>query len=110
MNAQNRFWRILLKVARLIVDRGGHQPGVGPHQGDAGGFHRDIGAGAHGDTDVGDGQRRRIVDAVTDHADDPTRTVQCLDGLGLALGLHAAARFIHTGLLADRSCDRFGIA
>ena len=31
---------------------------------------RDVGAGAHGDADVGGGERRRIVDAVAGHGDD----------------------------------------
>ena len=39
-------------------------------QRDAGAFHRDVGAGAHGDADVGCGQRRRVVDAVAGHRDD----------------------------------------
>ena len=36
----------------------------------AGAFHGDVGAGAHGDADIGGGQRRRVVDAVAGHGDD----------------------------------------
>ena len=47
--------------------RVGHQARVAAHQRDAGGLHRHVGAGRHGDADVGRGQRRRVVDAVADH-------------------------------------------
>jgi hypothetical protein len=40
-------------------------------QGDAGAFDRDVGAGAHGDADIGGGKRGRVVDAVAGHRDDP---------------------------------------
>ena len=53
--------------------RVGHQRRVAAHQRDAGGVHRHVGAGAHGDADVGRGQRRRVVDAVADHRDAPRR-------------------------------------
>ena len=39
-------------------------------QRDAGALDGDVGAGAHGDADVGRGQRRRVVDAVAGHGDD----------------------------------------
>ena len=36
----------------------------------AGALHRDVGAGAHRDADIGGGERRRVVDAVAGHGDD----------------------------------------
>ena len=45
-------------------------------QRDAGAFHRDIGAGAHGDADFGGRERRRIVDAVAGHRDDAACLLQ----------------------------------
>ena len=49
---------------------------VAAHQRDAGGLHRDVGAGRHRDADVGGGQRRRVVDAVADHRHDLARGAQ----------------------------------
>ena len=43
---------------------------VAADQGDVGGGHRHVGAGADGDAEVGLGQRRRVVDAVADHRHD----------------------------------------
>ena len=43
---------------------------VALEQRDAGALDGDVGAGAHGDADIGGGQRRRIVDAVAGHGDD----------------------------------------
>ena len=43
---------------------------VALHQGYAGALDGDVGAGAHGDADIGRGQRRRVVDAVAGHGDD----------------------------------------
>ncbi len=43
---------------------------VALQQRDAGALDGDVGAGAHGDADVGGGQRRRVVDAVAGHGDD----------------------------------------
>jgi hypothetical protein len=41
--------------------------------------HRHVGAGAHGDADIGLGQRRRVVDAVAGHRDDAALGLQLLD-------------------------------
>ncbi len=43
---------------------------VALEQRDAGALDGDVGAGAHGDADIGRGQRRRVVDAVARHRDD----------------------------------------
>ena len=42
---------------------------VALQQRDAGALDGDVGAGAHGDADIGRGQRRRVVDAVAGHGD-----------------------------------------
>ena len=57
-------------------------------QRDAGAFHRDVGAGAHGDADIGGGQRRRVVDAVAGHRDDPPGLLQLCDHRALLIGQH----------------------
>ena len=43
---------------------------VALQQRDAGALDRHVGARAHGDADIGCGQRRRVVDAVAGHGDD----------------------------------------
>ncbi len=50
-----------------------------PHQGQVAGLDRHVGAGAHGQAEVGLGERGGVVDAVADHGHDP------------ALGLQAAS-------------------
>ncbi len=110
MKAQNRFWRILRNVARLAWMAPATRRGSGAHQRNAGRFHGDVGAGAHGDADVGGRQGGRIVDAVAEHADDLASAVQLLHGLGLAIGPDAAAGFIDTDLPADFLGDQFRIA
>src|SRR3546814_16227934 len=60
-------------------------------EGNAGALDRDVGAGAHGDADIGLRQSRRIIHAVAGHGDDPA--------FGLVL-LHDRALFLrhHPGL------------
>jgi hypothetical protein len=57
-------------------------------QRDAGAFHRHIGAGAHGDADIGGGQRRGVVDAVAGHGDDPAGLLQLCDHGALLIRQH----------------------
>ena len=57
-------------------------------QRDAGAFHRDIGAGAHGDADFGSRKRRGVVDAVAGHRDDPPGLLQLGDDRALLIGQH----------------------
>ena len=60
----------------------------------AGTLHRDIGAGAHGDADIGLRQRRRIVDAVAGHGDDTSLGLKALDLLRLLIGKHFRAHLV----------------
>ena len=69
MKAKNRFCLMLRMVAR-----------------DPGTFHGYVGAGTHGDANLGLGERRRIVDPVASHRDDVTLSLEALDGLDLLLG------------------------
>ena len=57
-------------------------------QRDAGAFHRDVGARSHGDADFGRRERRRIVDAVAGHRDDPPGLLQLCDHRALLVGQH----------------------
>ena len=62
---------------------------VALHERDAGAFHRDVGAGAHRDADVGPRQRRGVVDAVAGHRDAPALALERRDVRGLLLRQHA---------------------
>ncbi len=55
---------------------------------DAGALHGHVGAGAHGDADVGLGEGGGIVDAVARHGHLPPFRLQPLDDLALLLRLH----------------------
>src|SRR5438128_1993355 len=57
-------------------------------EGDAGTLHRDVGAGPHGDADVGCGKRRGVVDAVPGHRDDPPGLLQLDDHGNLLIRKH----------------------
>lgn len=59
-----------LQGAATLVDDRGHVTDIATGQCDVGGFNRDIcTAGAHGDPQIGGGQRRGIIYAVADHRD-----------------------------------------
>ena len=61
---------------------------VALHERDARALHRDVGAGAHRDPDVGLRQRRRVVDPVARHRDDAALGLEPLDDSRLLLGQH----------------------
>ena len=71
---------------------------------DAGAFHGDIGAGAHGDAHLGLGESRRVVDAVAGHGHDAAFGLESLDILGLLIGEHLGSNFIQ----AEPSGDGLG--
>jgi hypothetical protein len=81
---RRRFWRMLRIVASPTAARAHDAGQVALQQRDAGAFDGDIGAGAHGDADIGGGERRRVVDAVAGHGDDAALAAQLLDDLRLA--------------------------
>ena len=57
-----------------------------PDQDDVGGADRDVGATADGQTQIGGGQRRAVVDAVTHHRDRRALRAELVDEIDLALG------------------------
>ena len=61
---------------------------VALQQRDAGALHRDVGAGPHGDADLGGGERRGVVDAVAGHGDDPPGLLQPGDHGALLIRKH----------------------
>ena len=72
-------------------------------QRDAGALDGDVGAGAHGDADIGGGQRRRIVDAVAGHRDDAAlaRAAAATTSL-LSLGQHLGLDLVDAEPARDR--------
>ena len=85
-------------MARLRC-RGAHDPlQIAFDQSDGCAFHRDIGAGAHGDADLGLGERRRIIDAVTRHGDEAPLILELLDGGGLLIRQHLGHNIIDAEL------------
>ena len=69
-------------------DRVGRGPQVAADQGQVAGLDGDVGAGAHGQPEVGLGERGGVVDAVADHGDDPALGLQPLDDVDLVGGQH----------------------
>ena len=69
----------------------------------AGALDRHVGAAAHGDADIGRGQRRRVVDAVADHGDAAALAAQPLHHLALALRQHARLDLVDTELRGHRA-------
>ena len=65
-----------------------------------GALHRHVGAGAHGDADVGLRQRRRVVDAVAGHGHDAPFLLQALHRLGLLLRQHLGDHLVDAELPA----------
>ena len=70
---------------------------------DARRLHRDVGARAHRDADVGLRERRRIVDAVAGHRDDCAFRLQTLHDRGLVLRQHVGDDLVHAERVADGS-------
>ena len=55
-------------------------------------MHGDVRAGAHGNADVGSGQRRSVVDPVSSHRDNPAFKAQPFDHFAL-IGLAETSAF-----------------
>src|SRR5699024_127521 len=80
------------------VDRG---PQVAAHEGDVGGLDGDVGAGAHGQAEVGLGEGGGVVDAVADHRDDLALGLQAGDDVDLVLGQDLGDDLVDTDLGGD---------
>ena len=75
-------------------------------QRDVGGLDGHVGTGqAHRDPDIGGGQRRGVVDAVADHADDVTLALQPAHHLELVLWHHLGAPLLDAELVGDHLGD-----
>ena len=63
-------------MARLKAARASDAGEIAFDQRDAGALHRDVGAGAHRDADIGFGEGGRVVDAVASHGHDAAFAAQ----------------------------------
>ena len=77
---------------------------LAPDQGYRGAFHRYVGTTAHGDANVGRGQRGRIVDAVTGHRHPTTFGAQCVHRRGLVGRRDVRMHFVDAQLARHRLC------
>ena len=68
------------------------------HQGEVAGLDRHVGAGAHGQAEVGLGQRGGVVDAVADHGHDPALGLEPLDHVHLVRGQHLGDHLVDADL------------
>ncbi len=81
------------------------------HQGDVGRLERDVAAGgAHGDADVGGGERRGVVDAVADHRDRAVPLAQLRERVSLVAGQELGVGFVESRASQHRLRARPGIA
>ena len=65
-----------------------HQARIAPHQGYAGGFHRDVGTTPHRDADIGCGKCGCVIHPVTDHGDHLTFPTEPFDFGRLSIRLY----------------------
>src|SRR5262249_8103030 len=73
-------------------------------QGDVGCFDSDVRAGPNGQPEVSGGDRRGVVDAVTDHADPAAFALQAADLVGLVLRQDFGDHSANAGLSGDGGC------
>ena len=74
---------------------------------DAATFHGDVGAGAHGDADVGLGECGRVVDTVAGHGDDSSLLLQFLHHFGFSFGQNFGLEFVSLqAQLVRHGCSR----
>ena len=73
------------RVRRDEADGVGRGPQVAPYEGEVAGLDGGVRAGAHGQAQVGLGQRGRVVDAVADHRHRTALVLEPLDDVDLVL-------------------------
>ena len=90
-SAMVMFCRMLRHGRLRQVDHVGDVGDAAVQHGGVGGFQRHVGAAAHGDADIGRGQRRGVVDAVADLGDDLALRLQFADDALLVFGQQLGA-------------------
>ena len=80
----------------------GQREQVVAHQNDVGDFQGHVGTGgAHGDADVGGGQRGGVVDPVADHRNDLVALAEPSDDGHLLIGQHVGVHVVGADLIGD---------
>src|SRR5258708_692146 len=79
-------------------------------QSDAGGFDGDVGAGTHGDADMGGGESRSVIDAVAGHGDDAPFLLQFGNNLRFLRGRNFGVDVFDLKLFRDGCGRRFPVA
>ena len=74
---------------------------VAAHQREVAGLDGDVGAGAHGEAEVGLGERGGVVHAVADHGHDPALGLQPADHVDLVGGQHLGDHLVDADLGGD---------
>ena len=91
--------------------RARHDPAqVALHERDPGALHRDVGARAHRDPDIGQSERRRVVDPVSRHGHDPPLALEPHHRLGLGLRKHVGDDLVDPQAARDRLGRRAGVS
>ena len=70
-------------------------------EGEVGRLERDVGAGAHGEAEVGLGKGGSVVDAVTDHRDGAALLLEAAYDGHLVLGEHAGDHLVDADPVGD---------
>ena len=80
------------------------------HQDDPRRLDGHVGARADGDADVGGGQRRRVVHAVTDHGHLAAAALEALTAAALSPGSTCGGHLVDAQATGDRIGDRLRVA
>ena len=80
------------------------------HEYDVGRLDGDVGARADGDAYVSTGERRRVVDAVSNHRDPVTLPLEVVDESVLLVGKDARDDLVHAHLVGDGACGPLLVA
>ena len=83
---------------------------VAADEGEVAGFDGDVGAGAHGDPEVGLGEGGGVVDAVADHGDDVAVGLEAPDDLDLVAGEDLGDDGVDADVVGDVSGGSFVVA
>ncbi len=79
-------------------------PQVAPDQRQVGGRDGDVGAGAHGQTEVGLDEGGGMIDAIADHGNDRAGVLQAADRGDLVFGHDLGDHLVHASLGGDGAC------
>ena len=104
--AKTRFWLDPAAGEAAEPDGEGQSPEVVADQHHIGYLQGDVGAGrAHGDPDVGGGQRRGVVHAVADHGEEVAGVHQSLQFDHLLVGQEAGPNIVRADPFGHGLCD-----